>query len=334
MMQVSAIPTFQRLMINLVKPLRRITERNRWIEKKIKIELSNNDLQAIKSALDFSGEKRLGLYYHWYFQKLIVNNKVKSLKKENLLRLVNDFDKSDYSKLEIATNSNDGILLATPHHGHYILSIVATVERLSKKKSVLVFYGDPTTHRGNDIFDDLCQILWKDNPSVAFIHDNRRGLATALKSLSKGSVVVIMPDVFKNEKDTLLIPFCGRQLNVPLGTAVMARKTGSTILPMISKSLANGTAGFETIFGNSFKVSPSHEQGDLLSDYSATADMFLEFEKVMRPSIIQWQYAREHFRKQAEFPQLSMPHLEQAIETFLDDPRIKTGDIQLIDLDQ
>ncbi|WP_161960070.1 hypothetical protein [Xanthomonas arboricola] len=320
-------------MITLFKPLLTITERNQWLEKKIKIELDDNDLQAIKNALLFSGENKIGPYYHWYFQKLVVNDKVKSLKKDSVLHLVKDFDKSDYSQLEIATNSHEGILLATPHHGHYILSIIAAVERLSKKKSVLVFYGDPNTHRGNDIFDDLCQILWKDNPRIAFIHDNRRGLATALKALGEGSIVVIMPDVFKNEKDTLLIPFCGRQLNVPLGTAVMARKTGSTILPMISKPLARGTAGFETIFGNSFKASPQSDQSNLLSDYAATVEMFLEFEKVMRLSIFHWQYVREHFRKQAEFPQLSMLHLEQAVGTFLDDPRVKLGNTQIIELD-
>lgn len=322
---------FRSLLIDAASPMKRLRRRVPFLEKLIQVPLTDPDFYAIKIACDRS-HVRFGAFYHWYLQKLVISRHVRRLKKQSTLKMVTQVDRTDYAPVDVLRDDPRGLIIATPHHGHYILSIVALVEHLRKSREVLVFYGAPQTHAGNELFDHLYVQLWGDPTSkVRILHDNRAGMIGALKGLQNGAVVVIMPDVYKNEHDTFLIPFCGRPLNVMLGTAALARKTRSAIMPMVSLPSHRGL-GFNSVFGNivEFRLESEDaaedesEPRDIInSDYRIMVQIFREFEKVMDGSIVYWQFVRAHYMREAIFPELSPDSLKVVADLFFTDPRIK-----------
>jgi hypothetical protein len=245
--------------------------------------------------------------------------------------MIMQMDRSDYASLDALRDHSNGLIVATPHHGHYILSIVALAERLRSSREILIFYGAPDTHPGNEMFDYLYSRLFGDASSgVRVIHDNRKGILHALRGLNAGAVVVIMPDVYKNEEDTYVIPFCGRPLNVMLGTAALARKTQSAILPMISLPTGIGPLGFNSVFGRRMAdgvadlPSVDHDTHDIdvvHTDYRVTLKMFTHFESVMAKSVVHWQYIRSHFTRQVGFPEITSTSAKMIDDLVSSDPR-------------
>jgi len=195
---------------------------------------------------------------------------------------------------------------------------------------VLVFYGSPVTHSGNELFDDVYQAVFGgESSNVSVIHDTRAGLARAIRGLSDGAAVVIMPDVHKHEKDAYLIPFCGRPLNVMLGTAALARRTGAIIVPAVSLSESRGFR-FRTRFCQPIDLheatttSQSTDPAVLIhQDYKTTSRLFETYERSMAHSIIHWQYVRAHYRRKSPFPILSTEQIETAAELLFDDVRVR-----------
>jgi lauroyl/myristoyl acyltransferase len=236
-------------------------------------------------------------------------------------------DASDYARVDALRSEPRGLLLAIPHHGHYILSIVALAERLRSSRQVLIFYGNPQTHAGNEIFDHLYGQLFGDASSgVRVIHDTRTGMASALRGLKDGAAVIIMPDVYKHEHDTFLVPFCGRPLNVMLGTAALARKTGSVILPMVSQPAARGF-GFSSVFSELIDERPAADDADdtVHASYRVTAELFRQLEAEMDGAIVYWQYARSHYLREGTFPALAPDAVQSIAELFFVDPRVDMG---------
>jgi lauroyl/myristoyl acyltransferase len=242
-------------------------------------------------------------------------------------------DKTDYVLLDNATSNPCGLVIAIPHHGHYILSIVGIVEHLRRKRDVFVFYGAPATHSGNEIFDALYARLYGHHKTAAhIIHDTRSGMSEAIRALRSGAAVIIMPDAYRHVRDTYSLPFCNRPLNVMLGTAAIARRTNSVILPAISNP-EEGKLSFSTAFGPI--VSPGADQGEdmLHRDYCTMARLFQHFEQAMSDRIIYWQHARSHYMRMSEFPSISSESLEAISDLFFRDPRIQVDTRDPVRLD-
>ena len=319
---------FHSLLMNVSSPMRRLRRRIPVLEKLLRLKLNDSEFESIGIACARS-QVEFGAFYHWYLQKLLVSQHVRCLDKASMLDMVTGMDRTDYTALDVAASNPRGLIVAIPHHGHYILSIVALAERLRASREVLVFYGAPETHAGNEIFDLLYAQLFGDAGSRAeVIHDTRAGMVRAIRGLQNGATVVIMPDVYKNEHDTFLVPFCGRPLNVMFGTAALARRTGAAILPMVSRPLARGL-GFDSAFGAIIEYPHGSEDAGqatpidtVHSDYRATVQMFRMFETCMETSIIYWQYIRSHYMRDAEFPELSPDALKTVAELFFVDPRV------------
>lgn len=318
------------LLVNATVPTRRLQRRVPLLEKWLRLDLTDREFHALKTACARSYGTRFGAYYHWYLQKLVVSNRLRQSSNKSIQRMIARMDGTHYTPLDTWADEPCGLLIATPHHGHYILSIIALIERLRGKREVFVFYGAPQTHSGNELFDQLHVHLWNDCSWVHVIHDTRSGLARALKALQNGAVVVIMPDVYKNEHDTLLIPFCDRQLNVLLGTAALARKTQSVILPVVSQP-ARWSLGFKSVFGEAIDVRTAHpttpqgasgNEAMMHQDYCVTLRMFRQFEEEMSDSILCWQYVRAHFMREASFPAIDRDRLKDVTDLFFTDPRL------------
>lgn len=319
---------FHSLLMDASSPMRRLRRRIPMLEKLLRVELNDREFESVGIACARS-HVEFGAFYHWYLQKLLVSQHVRRLDKTSTLGIVAGMDRTDYTALNVAARDPRGLIVAIPHHGHYILSIVALAERLRASREVLVFYGAPQTHAGNEIFDLLYAQLFGDAGSrVEVIHDTRAGMVRAIRGLQNGAAVVIMPDVYKNEHDTFLVPFCGRPLNVMFGTAALARRTGAAILPVVSRPLARGL-GFDSAFGAIIEYPYAHEDAQqatpidtVHSDYRTTLQMFRMFETCMDTSIVYWQYIRSHYMRDAEFPELSPDALKAVAGLFLVDPRV------------
>ena len=111
-----------------------------------------------------------------------------------------------------------------------------------------------------------------------------------------------MPDAFQDEDATMMVPLLGRLTNTMLGTAILARKTGSWILPVVSKLHRNRLA-FMTHFGTRLDY-PADSSGlparqARIRDYAVTRDVFQQFESAMRNEAYLWQHVRGHFANSA-----------------------------------
>ncbi|MBK7144008.1 MAG: hypothetical protein IPH76_01895 [Xanthomonadales bacterium] len=248
--------------------------------------------------------------------------------------MIADTDSSDYGPLDSAMNDPRGLLIAIPHHGHYVLSMASLAAKISLRREVLVFYGDPKTHPGNEIFDDLHVLIYEGAESrVTIIHDNRAGLSKAIRALQNGSAVLIMPDVYKDLDDTFQLPFCGRPYDVMLGTAALARRTHSNILPTVAIPIRPGIR-----FANQFGPLLHGRQPNSVTaavtsfeDYKVTAAMFHAFEAIMDSEIHHWQFVRQHYQRSGSFPVLDEDQLESLTELVLRSSKVALNPSAAID---
>lgn len=314
-------------LVALLAPLQWLDRRVLWLERYLETPLSEQDQRALQVACARSG-CRFGKFYHWYLQKKVISKIWRTISREGVLRMTSSLDRSDYAALDEALASPNGLLLALPHHGLYINTIVSLVERVRQHRDIHIFYGDPATHPGNDVFDGLCRRIWLDDPQsgVSILYDNRQGLARALRSLQQGAAVIIMPDVFKDELETLQIPFCGRAMNIMMGTAVLARKTGATILPLVCRPQGKGM-GFRTEIGPQIACcEPFEGEGVVetgLLNYRTMLKVFRFYESIMDKEIVYWQFSRQMYAHDVELARLDQAGMLGAATALVDDARLR-----------
>ncbi|MFT3670448.1 MAG: hypothetical protein QM795_18185 [Pseudoxanthomonas sp.] len=315
------------LLAQVSRPLKTIDRRLPWVEKLIQAPLSEEDVPLVRAACRQSGGKRMGAFYHWYLQKMLVANAVRGSDRHRLLTLMERADHTDYTAAESLLDSARGVLAVVPHHAHYILSIVMMAERYREKRQVLLFYGRPEENPGNEVFDRLSQWFWGPCSNVGFVHDTPKGLAKAIKALRSGALVFIMPDALRSEEHALAIPFCGRPLSVMLGTPVLARKTDAAVLPMISTPHGCGLA-FKTQFDNVVPVSNdaflvADDMQRRVADYGVMRRIFAFYEKFISTQMLYWQNARRHLSIDGEYRGLSRAQVGLMSELIPHDPDLQ-----------
>ena len=323
--------TWMRLAVAAAAPLKRLDTRSPMLERVLDLPLTNQDVSMVRQA---GTNVRLGAYYHWYLQKLFVARSIKGLNRERALALIDSIDHTDYAAAQQIIDSPTGVLIAIPHHAHYVLSMTALACHVGKHRKVKVFYGQPSTHKGNEVFDHLHRVLFgADNTVVEVIHDTRQGLAKALKGLKDGDVVFIMPDAFQDEDLTLLIRFCGRLIGTMLGTAILARRTGSWILPAVSQVHGAGL-GFKTWFGRRIEHPLDHNAplsaGQIkVADFGVTSRMFKQFEQQMSSQLYLWQHLRHHIASRVQMDLASPADIPSMLDALAQSPPFKNPDLVL-----
>lgn len=315
-----------RLLSHIGRPLRLLDIRVSKIEQWLQVPLNPQDERCIREACRLTGGKRFGEFYHWYLQKLLVARTVRKIDKRRALQMVAQTDHTDYAPIETEVLTDHSALIAIPHHAHYVFSMIALAERLRAFRKVYIFYGKPETHQGNEVFDRLNAILWGPGSNIEVIHDTRQGLAKAIAGLRHGAVVFIMPDVFQDEQATLAIPFCGRVMNVMLGTATLARKTGARIIPLLSVPAGSGL-GFRSLAGTPIlpprSLSAATPEAQRVADYAITRQMFDQFEAVMGSQILYWQNMRQHLAQEGEITFLGEDRLDDFAQLLEADPALR-----------
>jgi hypothetical protein len=284
---------------------RSLFERSAEAERHLGIPLSDNDAASVALACQAS-KARFGDFYAWQLWNSRVADVLRKEGMRGLFGIVAANDHSNYELLDEALESEAPLIAAIPHHGHYVLAIMALIERVRERRDAMIFYADPKKRSGNAIFDDgFSTCHWSDrNSRVQLLHDNREGLAKALRGLREGKVLVILPDVGPEPERTRLVPFLRRALPTMLGTATLSRKTGARILPLV-ETLGGEELHFCSTFSQTLKAAPSdgvHES--LYSDYEATCSLFSRLGAHMEKSLYRWQFCREFFSSGTELPRL------------------------------
>ncbi|MEO7326277.1 MAG: hypothetical protein ABIW82_15755 [Dokdonella sp.] len=262
---------------------------------------------------------------------MLVARRLNIATRSGLLELVKATDASEFEALDRILDNKRSAVLALPHFGHYMLAVLSIVSRYSPTRDVGLFYGDPTTHRGNQVFDDVHASRFN-TPADARIHvfhANRSGMADALRLLRGGGLLIMMPDVHLKADETYLVPFLDHAYDVMLGSAAIARKTESALIPMLPEP--TGALRFKIRFGEPIDAA-THLQGAAASahhaewlDYTATAALFEQYERWMSGHTLLWQYVREHFLREAPFVNLSPKALDQIWPAFFADPRTRSN---------
>jgi lauroyl/myristoyl acyltransferase len=323
---------YRSLIADATRPLQYLRRPSAWLERQLGLEFNEATLRGVTRACERAGVG-IGAYYHWCIQKSLVSSRVRTIDRASALATVAEMDQTDYTHFKLGADER-GHIVAIPHFGHYVLSIIALLRRIPASNTVYLFYGDPATHKGNDLFDRLHGLLRVTQPNVCVIHDNRMGICAAIRALQAGDIVVLMPDAFTRERDTLVVPFYGRPLNVALGTAAMARKTGAHILPMVSVPSSRGL-GFRSVFAS--PIAPQRVEGDdearLHADYVTTLRLFESFETCFGTAVYQWQHASAHFAGEATFPVIAPEAIAALAEDVLSDPRLLAARLAPLSID-
>ena len=322
------------VLLRLAEPMRERTRASAEIEAQVDTPLTDADHDALAKACAASGQT-LGVFYHWHYQMLLIARRVKALDRAGIETAIDRYDETDYGPLDRALERPNGLLLAIPHHGPFILSNIALMRYLARKgKRVLVFYASPATNAGNAVFDHLYEVMFGDAGSgIEVIHDTRAGMIKAIRGLQAGAAVLIMPDVFKNEDDTYQVPFCGHPFNVMLGTGTLARKTASSVLPVVSHPQGAGMA-FHCSFGPLLQTGPSSDDvGDLQEDYRILARTFAFYESVMQGEILYWQYVRQFYMDGGHFARVHPEDIREILDLALQSAPCNLGLDRLVDLD-
>lgn len=316
-----------RLALAIANPLQRRTARSRWIEQKLDMPLSDSDHERIARALE-RDQKKLGHYYHWYLEKALVARVLRSATRERMLATAESADRTDYTQLDRIVQGGRGVVLAIPHFGHYILALGRLLGRYSTDHDIGVVYASPTTNTGNSIFDFIQAVCFQSDAQsrLRVMHANRAGLTDAMKLLRSGGVVLMLPDVCLVPEEGYRVPFLGRTFDAMLGSASLARRTKSALVPCLAAYAGN--LAFQLRYGepiatNGSVLSPTSPHFDLANDYHATARMFALFEKWMAGHTYMWQPIREHFVKSAPFPNLTTRAVEKVWPSLRDDPRMQ-----------
>jgi lauroyl/myristoyl acyltransferase len=322
--------TFIRLALAMAAPIKRITARTQWLEERLELPLSDADHVQIAKALE-RDTRELGDYYHWYLEKALVARELKNATREGVLAIATAADRTDYTQLDHLFQDTAGLVLAIPHFGNYILAIVSLFERYGRDREIGVFYAPSESNKGNEVFDFIYELCFRSNPAsrTRILHANRAGLVDAMKLLRAGGALLMLPDVSLNTADAYVVPFLGRTFDAMLGSASLARRTNSRLVPVMP--IQTGNLAFQIQHADPIRptgpaaaaVSP---YADLAADYAATVRMFATFEKWMAGHTYMWQPIREHFVKSAPYQELDPQGLEKLWPTFLMDPRVQASD--------
>ena len=303
--------------------LRAISRRVRWVERLLQIEYTDSEFAGIHAVYASAGQG-IGDFYYWKAVNAILLVWMKLLDARGIRRLISILETSA-DELP-ALEPGQGVIFAIPHHGHFVMSIISIADRVSAGRAVYVFYESPGAHATNALFDVLHKkIFGPESSCVHIIHNDRRGLATALKALGSGAALIILPDVYKDVADTFVFPFLGRQWHAMVGTATLARKTNAVIYPVVSRPGCSFYA-FQTILGS--PIVPDREDASILDanvnylDYRITFKMFTAFAHMMQSSLAFWQYAGTLFLDAKPFACLDTHAIEKHEPLFLSDPRL------------
>lgn len=197
-----------RALVALSEIFGRSRRRSHFVERVLQARYSTEAYASIEAACAFQSVA-IGEFYRWKSVQWAAMTEALRLDTDGMTDFLVAHDRSSYAELDDALRRSKGILVATPHYGHFLVAIAAISDRTAGRKVVNLFFDPPEKHSANRDFAEFCERRYGKSDTVEVIFNNRSGLVRAIKALRRGEVVVIMPDVFDNIDETLRCHFLG-----------------------------------------------------------------------------------------------------------------------------
>lgn len=294
------------------------------IEPALGIRLDKPSVHALCAAMAL-GDGGWMKFYGWRLRSIFDQCRWRRMDRQSFGRSCHRRDVSSYSALFEAVDAGRGLLVAIPHFGCFVDSILAMARQLHGRCRVSVFYEDPGVHAGNARFDELAGRIFDDG-TLEVLHNGPRGIRRAVKALREGCVVVLLPDVYGPGTPTYPVPFAGGLRQAAMGAAYLTRKTGALLLPVVSMPKPLGA--FESRFGSQIDAREALPRNfgkfdEVVRDFRVTRDLFAALDQLMDAQYLYWQYASSHFGSQGRLHRFDATRFSAQIELCLQDPRLR-----------
>lgn len=134
-----------------------------------------------------------------------------------------DFDPAEQARFDAERANGRGVILAGPHLGNWEIGVFA----YSAIREPLNYLARPLD---NPLIEDLVAGIRARFGNRAI--NKMNSVHTAIELLRSGGVLGVLPDVNVQEKDGVFVPFFGIPACTTGGVALLAKRTGSMIVPL------------------------------------------------------------------------------------------------------
>jgi lauroyl/myristoyl acyltransferase len=184
------------------------------------------------------------------------------------------------------------LIFATPHYGAPLVGCVALAHLMHGRKVLNAFY-DKERYGA-----ELGPFLERGGLRAAASLGGLAGVRTAMRALTRGECLAILPDAFEHIEQTLVVPFFGRLLRVASGTAFLALRSRALIVPAFA--VPRRKFGLCMTFGNPIDPASISADDESQALFTLTHLLFARIEAQLR-------LAPEHWLYWATLPRVSTP---------------------------
>ncbi len=261
---------FARLWLTLDRGHRRIIAKN----LELALHLEPNSAEARKIEADIT--QHLGYNLCEFF--LLQNPACRRLLKKNL-------QITGLEHLLKAENEGSGAIIVSAHFGNW--EVAGFLSTFMKKPIATV--AKPIKGKPN-----LYAAIEKTRKEVGFIPVNKGGSAgTLVRNLKKGGVIALLVDQRVRRRLRIWSPFFGHQVPTIPAPAVLARLSGSPIIPAFTtriRPLHHQIVIEEPIF-----VPRTGNSREMVADYTKQVNLIIE--KQIRACPAQWFWPHDRWQK-------------------------------------
>jgi KDO2-lipid IV(A) lauroyltransferase len=185
---------------------------------------------------------------------------------------------------KLAAYQDTPLILLVPH----FVGIDAGWIRLALEHGLVAIY----THQKNRVFETAMNDgrLRFGNCALA---SRQEGTRRALKAMKEGRFFHYSPDMDYGPKESVFVPFFGVQTATITGLARLAKLTGATVIPVVTRMTSNG---YVTSVGESWTNFP----GDDDAGNATRLNAFIEAEALKSPEQYYWLHKRFKTRPPGE----------------------------------
>jgi hypothetical protein len=179
------------------------------------------------------------------------------------------------------------LILAAPHFGAAGVGFLAAVHRMHRRRPINLFVdaGIPTRQ--------LTALFEMAGLDLSRLMSGFAGSVEAARALRRGECLIMMPDVFSQGCQTLVVPFFGRLMRVAAATAFLALRTGALVVPVFATPGTNLT--LRVLVDTPIDARRYAGDDDQQKIFMLTQALFARFESVFR-------FAPEHWHGWERLP--------------------------------
>lgn len=210
--------------------------------------------------------------------------------------------------LDAALERPEPVVAFGPHYGNFSIATLALILRSTPRKSVGLFFNPPEK---NPYAPRMSRLISSLESGAQILFNDRGGLMKAFRTLHKGGLIGIMPDVYDYGVGTIMVPFFGRFTFAMTGTAFLSSKYNATLLPLYC--VRKGTDQYELQVDAPLPLSRTGEMEEDV--WNTTAAIFANMERHLRAAPEHWMYWDLFHRR--VHPAVQVPRTREELDTAL-----------------